>query len=420
MTSRGWDVRWTPAPRQRWDPEESLSMPSRLPECAVPRRAWPLAGAAALAAALATPTLASSDLPVLPQWRSTAEQVAQSGVPLSELAPNAPDVYTVVRGDTLWDISKLFLKSPWRWPELWGMNLEQIRNPHLIYPGQVLMLERGADGRARLRVAQPVGSSGTGGTVRLSPRVRDEAVGDAAIGAIPYHLIAPFLNEAMVYDTDALMAAPRVVAAPEGRVVMSRGDNIFVRGDIADLRDWRVFREPTPLYDPGTRELLGYEARFVGDAEYTRPGELRPRGDGKFDIVPATFRVTGVKLEVGIGDRLAPAPTRDFVNFVPRPPTDPVDGRIVSIYGGYPTAGSNQVVAINRGKRDGMERGHVLALWRDGDRVPDPTDRARPIMRLPDEPNGNLFVFSVFDRVSYALILSSQQPVEVGDRFSKP
>ncbi len=386
----------------------------RRPSASAPvRRRAALAMIASLAAA---PTLATN-LPVLPQWRATAEQVAQAGVPLSELAPNAPDAYTVKRGDTLWDISQLFLRSPWRWPELWGMNLEQIRNPHLIYPGQILVLER-VDGRARLRLAQAVG--GEPDTVKLSPRVREESLGDSAIPSIPMHLIAPFLNEAVVFDTNELAAAPRVVAAQEGRVMMSRGENAYVRGEIADLRDWRVFREAVPLVDPTTNEVLGFEARYVGSAEYVRRGEDRPRPDGKIDLVPATFRITSVREEVGIGDRLAPAPTREFVSYAPHAPAQPIAGQIVSVYGDGLNAGQNQIVAINRGRADGLEPGHVLALWRAGERLPDRTDPQRPLLTLPDERHGTLFVFRTFERVSYALILSVREPVRRGDRFTQP
>jgi len=358
----------------------------------------------------------ATGLPVLPQWRSTAEQVAQAGVPLAELAPNAPDSHVVQRGDTLWGIARLFLTNPWRWPELWGMNLEQIRNPHLIYPGQRLVLLR-ADGRARLVLAQAVGEPPV---ERLSPRIRAEPAGDGAIAAIPLHLIAPFLNEAVVFDTDELAAAPRVVAAPEGRVMMSRGDTAYVLGDIAELRDWRIFREARPLLDPVTRQVLGFEARFVGTAEYLRPGGMQTGNDGRAALVPATFRVTGVRQEVGIGDRLAPVGEREFPSFAPHAPASPVEGRIVSIYGDSLTAGQHQIVALNRGRSDGLARGHVLALWRDGTRVTDRTDPRRPQIKLPDERHGLLFVFRVFERVSYALILSVLDPVRPGDRFTQP
>ncbi|MBE7420566.1 MAG: LysM peptidoglycan-binding domain-containing protein [Ideonella sp.] len=369
--------------------------------------------------ALCTPAFAVN-YPITPEQRSTANQVAQSGVPLSELSPNAPESHTVVRGDTLWDISKIFLRTPWRWPELWGMNLDQIKNPHLIYPGQVLQLVKVGD-RATLRVAQPVGSAVPGNTVKLSPRVRAETLDNGAIPSIPLHLIGPFLNEAVVFSTDELATAPRIVASQEGRVLLSRGETAYVRGDLKGNRDFRVFREAKPMADPDTGEVLGYEARYVGTAEFVRDGGLQASLDGKSaQIVPATFKMTGVRLEAGVGDRLAPVPARDYAAYVPHAPSQPIKGRIVSIYGEAISAGQNQIVSINRGARDGMERGHVLALWRNGARVTDTTDPAKPLMKLPDERIGTLFVFRTFERVSYALIIDAQDPVRAGDRFSQP
>ena len=371
------------------------------------------AGASLLGAQLAA---AEPNLPVTPQQRSTAQQVAQSGVPLSELAPGAPDAHTVQPGDTLWDISKLFLKSPWRWPELWGMNLDQIRNPHLIYPGQVLLLDK-SGGRARLRVGQQIGPDGT---VKLSPRIRSSSLGDGSIPSIPFHLIEPFLNEALIFQGNELETAPRIVATQEGRVLLARGDTAYVRGEIAQQREFRIFREAKPLRDPTTKEILGYEANYVGSAEYVRQGENRTGADGKPEIVPATFTVTSIKQEAGVGDRLAPTPAREFSNYAPHAPQSPLSGQIVSIYGDALTAGQNQIVSLNKGAADGMERGHVLALWRTGTRVIDKTDASRPTIKLPDERHGMLFVFRVFDRMSYALILSVKDPVKPGDGFTQP
>jgi len=382
------------------------------------RRACQLAAAAALLTGAMASTALAVQWPVTEQQRATANQVASAGVPLSELAPDAPDSYTVKRGDTLWDISKVFLKSPWRWPELWGMNLEQIRNPHLIYPGQVLVLEK-TGGRARLRLAQGVGEPSN--TVKLSPRVRSEPLGDGAISSIPLHLIEPFLNEAVVFNTNELAAAPRVVAAPEGRVLMTRGDRAYVRGELGGARDFRLFREAKPLKDPDTGEILGYEAAYLGTAEYTRAGdEAHPNAQGKAEIIPATFVITGVRSEVGVGDRLSPVPAREFISYAPHPPSKPIAGRVISIYGEALNAGQNQIVALNRGAVDGMERGHVLALWRDGVPAKDPTDPKHPQIKLPDERHGLLFVFRVFERVSYALIVTVQEPVNAGDKFTQP
>ncbi len=355
------------------------------------------------------------DYPITSQQRGTAQKVAQDGVALSELAPNAPDSYTVKTRDTLWDISKMYLKSPWRWPELWGMNLQQIRNPHLIYPGQILVLDK-SGGRARLRVGQAV----DGGTTKLSPRVRATDIGAAGIPSIPFHLIEPFLNEAVVFQGDELATAPRIVASQEGRVILSRGDTAYVRGDLSNTREYRIFREARPLKDPTTAEVLGYEANYVGAAEYVRQGESRPDASGKTEIVPATFMVTSIRQEAGVGDRLAVVPPREFTNYAPHAPQGPMAGQIIGMYGDALTGGQNQIVSLNRGAVDGMERGHVLALWRAGSSVIDKTDSSRPTIKLPDEQHGTLFVFRVFDRVSYALILSVKEPVKAGDRFTQP
>ena len=380
------------------------------------QRATLAATGAALCAILGSPATAlaqTSSLPITPEWRSTAQRVAQAGVPLSDLSPNAPDSHTVRPGDTLWGISGMFLKSAWRWPELWGMNLNEIRNPHLIYPGQTLVLEK-VDGRARLRLAGNTGGAPTN-TVRLSPRVRSELLDNGAIAAIPLNLIGPFLTEAAVFNANELDTAPRVVATQEGRVMVSRGETAYVRGELGGARDFRLFRQLVPLVDPLTKEVLGYEGRFVGTAEVTRPADT-----SSAVIVPATFRVTSTRLEAIVGDRLSPVPQQELVAYVPRAPANPVDGRIVSIYGDGLRAGQNQVVSINKGQRDGMERGHVLALWRSGQGAVDTTSGGKTLIKLPDERHGLLFVFRVFDRVSYALILNVQDPVRSGDRFTQP
>ncbi len=356
------------------------------------------------------------NFPVTSQQKATAQQVAEAGVPLSELSPNAPDSYTVKRGDTLWGISGLFLNKPWRWPELWGMNIQQIRNPHLIFPGQLLYLDK-SNGRARLRVGQPVGD---GGNSKLSPRVREGSLDDA-ISTVQVHLLEPFFNEAVIFDTsEELLRAPRVVATQEGRVMLSRGETAYVRGELEGRREWRLFREPKPLRDPTTREVLGFEAQYVGTLNLVRDGVEGTGADGQPLVIPSTFTVNSLRQEAAIGDRLAPVPPREFTNLVPHAPKADVAGQIVSIYGDSLAAGQSQIVTLNRGARDGMERGHVLALWRDGALARDTTVEGKPVIKLPDERHGLLFVFRVFDRMSYALIMNVQEPVKPGDRFTQP
>ncbi|MDZ7812726.1 MAG: LysM peptidoglycan-binding domain-containing protein [Ideonella sp.] len=365
---------------------------------------------------------------VTTQQQATADKVAQAGIPLSELAADAPDSYTVKRGDTLWDISKLFLKSPWRWPELWGMNKTAVRNPHLIYPGQILVLERTADGKAVLRMGRQVGSnSGTGaeaGITKLSPSIRAEPLTLGAIASVPMHLIGPFLTEAVIFDSNELESAPRVVATQAGRMLVSKGEVAYVRGDVDAARNWQMFRAPKPLRDPQSGRILGFEARHVGVAEVIRRGEANAGAGlgagGKDLVVPHSIRVTSLREEADVGVRLAPLPARDTDAFAPHSPESPVEGRVVSIYGDGQVAGQNHIVAINRGAQDGMQRGHVLALWTKGGIKRDTTHLDRATLALPDERHGTLFVFRVFERVSYALILQAEQPVQAGDRFSQP
>jgi len=391
----------------------------------MPFRAAPLSSLAvpAVRAALALSLLAAAsaqaavDYPVTPGQRATADQVAQAGVPLSDLAADAPDTYTVKRGDTLWDISKIFLKTPWRWPELWGMNKTDIRNPHLIYPGQVLMLVK-RDGRATLQIAHDAGSGATGVT-KLSPRVRTANNPDA-ITTIPMHLIEPFLTEAVVFDTDELDKAPRIVAAPEGHVYLGKGDIAYVRGDLSQASDYRVFRQAKPLKDPSTGEVLGYEAPYLGTVQLIALGGTQKNAKGKDEIVPDTVQIKSVRQEMGTTDRLAPVLQREFLRFVPHAPAGAIRGQVISIYGEALQGGRNQVVALNRGAQDGLEPGHVLTLYKAGAMAVDTTSGRRENIRLPDAKSGMLLVFQTYKRVSYALILSSQDSINAGDGFTQP
>ena len=392
-----------------------------------------LAALAALSGALATPPLFAQTPTVTASQKATATQVAQAGVPLNELAANAPDNYTVKRGDTLWAISSVFLKRAWRWPELWGMNLDDIKNPHLIYPGQKLYLET-KDGRAMLRTRPSPSGVAPTDTVRLSPRTRYENLATDPLPTLKSHLIEPFLAEPVIVDDMGLRAAPRIVAAQEGRVLLTRGDRAYARGqgDAAllddparKIKEYRVFRNATPLKDPLTGEVLGYEAQYVGKAVLARgeSTETSTDRDGKprNDIIPATIDIVSSKEEMRVGDRLLPEPERQFMSYVPHAPKNPVDARIVSVYGSaVVNAAQNQVVAINRGSRDGVENGHVMAILKDGARLIDKTDDGRIEMKLPDERNGLLMVFRVFEKVSYALVLEVTDGTKVGDRLVNP
>lgn len=380
----------------------------------------------------------AQNFPITADQKATASQVAQTGIPVEDLAPNAPDSYSVKRGDTLWSISGLFLKSPWRWPELWGMNLQDIRNPHRIYPGQQLYLDK-SNGRAVLRTRQA--SAGDGPpmeTVRVSPRTRFQSAADASIPTLASNIIEPFLAEPLIVDADAFAGAPRIVAAQEGRVLLSRGDRAYARGvsaggaagkPLSDARgeplDYRIFRNAKPLKDPVTGAILGYEAQFVGKAELVR-GESTQQvtaKDGKVttEIVPATIDIVVAKEEMRVGDRLVAEPARSSQSYAPHAPAAPISGQIVSVYGSAVTyAAENQVVVVNRGTKDGLENGHVMAILKDGQVLQDRTDSSRTRIKLPNERNGLLMVFRTFDQLSYALVLQITDGVKVGDRFTNP
>ncbi len=362
-----------------------------------------LAGSPVAPAQDATP---ASRLPVTPQQRSTADQVAQAGVPLSALAPTAPERYTVKSGDTLWDLSGMYLVSPWRWPELWGMNKTQIRNPHLIYPGQVLVLVKNGD-RARLQFAD--GEPGVG---RLEPRIRDVGTGRVAISAIPNNLIEPFLSRPLVLDAKGLADSPRIVGTQEGRVFVGRGDDAYARGIQDDsILNYNVYRPLRPLFDPDDKVRktpIAYEAFYLGTANRVSGGEI------------AKMRIDSSKQEIGVGDRLIPFDRQQIITYVPKRPEAPIDARVIAIYDGVRYAGGGQIITLSRGTDEGVSTGDVLQLWRTGETILDRTAEKREFIKLPDEQIGLAFVFRTFPGISYALIQRGTRAVEVGARASNP
>ncbi|MDD2741780.1 MAG: LysM domain-containing protein [Rhodocyclaceae bacterium] len=315
-----------------------------------------------------------------------------------QLVNNPPDRHIVVRGDTLWGISGKFLKQPWRWPEVWRMNREQIKNPHLIYPGDIILLDDFRGG-PRLRVARPHG---------LQPKIYSEAI-EQEIPSIPANVIEPFISKPLVIEAGEHAAAPRFVASQEDRVFMGIGDTGFVTG-IPDTKilNWHVYRPGKPLRDPDTQEIVGHEAFFLGSATLVQAGE------------PAVMRITEAREEIGRGDRLVPAPPFNLISYVPHRPEAQVEAKVMSIYGGVNEAGKYSVVSISRGKNAELEPGHILALFRT--RVSqgyDDNDR-RVTTSIPEERYALAFVFRVFDRVAYALVVETSKPVIVGDAARNP
>jgi nucleoid-associated protein YgaU len=335
------------------------------------------------------------------------------------IKPDAPDRYVVVPGDTLWGISQKFTDSPWRWPELWGFNKEQIRNPHLIYPGYVIVVDR-ARGQLTVGGASPATTSGQSstaqnageaGTVKLGPRVRSESLAQDQIPSIPANVIEPFLSRPLVIEPDGLDKAPTIVGTQADRVILATGNRGYVRGmGQSKEASWYVFRPGPPLVDPDTNQTLAYEAIYLGTAQLERPGD------------PATVMLTTSVQEVVGGDKLVAAGRPQPITYAPHAPAKGIRGRVISIYGSpgkVGEAGPQAIISVNRGARDGLEVGHVLAVYNLGGTVRDISTNDGTI-KLPDERAGLAFVFRVFNRVSYALIMTVSKPISPLDVVQTP
>ena len=344
--------------------------------------------------------------------------VAQGGQGTLALKPDAPDRYVVVPGDTLWGISQRYTDSPWRLPELWGMNRDQIRNPHLIYPGNVLLLDR-AKGTISIAGGEASGSATTApsGTSKLSPRIRSEAIGRKEVASIPPSAIEPFLSRPLIVEPDGLDKAPTIVGTQSDRVIIAAGSTAYVRGipaNPAAEQSYYVYRKGGPLVDPETKQTVAYEAIYLGTAQLTRPGE------------PATVVLSSAVQEVEAGDKLVAAGRLEAPSYVPHAPDKPLRGRIMSIYKGVSRvgeAGRYSVIALNRGRNDGLEVGHVLALHTADQTVQDvsrPRSAPDALIKLPEERYGLVFVFRVFDRISYALVMNADRPVNAADVVQTP
>jgi hypothetical protein len=356
----------------------------------------------------------------------------------AELRDNAPDSYTVQRGDTLWGISGRFLKEPWRWPEIWKMNQEQIRNPHLIYPGDVVVLDRSS---MQLRISR-------GDTARLSPKVRVEPLAAKAVPTISPADIEPFLSKPLVVGANELDSAPRIIATDEDRVALGAGDVAYVEGVTKEQGGvWSIYRRGDALIDPDTDQTLGYLAIYIGEARVQHFGEV------------SKIRITRSAQEVYSGDRLLPAAKEVPVfSYVPRAPAKQVNGRIVSTYGSLFETGPRSIVALSKGSADGLEVGHVLAIYRNqpgaryalrtsplwGRVGPTGDDSSRAyyseqltprdaslyperqkiteldLKKFPSERYGLLMVFRTFDRASFALVMEASRQVSLNDIVANP
>lgn len=318
------------------------------------------------------------------------------------LRADAPDTYTVQRGDTLWGIAERFLQKPWRWPEVWQINREEINNPHLIYPGQVIVLDRMS---GRLSIGRVVTDQ------RLSPKIYTEAV-EQAIPSIPLSDIEPFLVRQTVVDHEELSGAGTIIGTDTQRVYTAEGDLIFAKDVPPGPGVWQIFRPARPIVDPKTKEVLAFEAHYLGEASVLKDAE-GPR-------IPATLRITSAIEEIGAKDRLLRVDQPRILSYVPKAPDFAVDGNVIEIYRGVAETGRNNVITLNIGAREGLEVGHVVALHRVLGTVAFGEGKTKESFDLPDQRYGVAFVFRVFNRVAYALVMDTDGHVSVGDRISRP
>lgn len=396
------------------------------------------------------------------------------------LQENAPDKHVVVKGDTLWDISAKFLKDPWKWPQVWRLNRDQIKNPHLIYPGDVVWLSF-VDGQPRLSLEK----GRFGETIKLSPRVHGEpiVIKEKGIPVIDPKAIAPFLGLGAVVSKEALESGPRLLGAVDERVLIMVGDQVYASPGEPGTQDWQVYRPGNELVDPDSGEKLGFEAHAVGQAHTVVPGN------------PQTLRIEKAAQEIAIGDRLLPYRPVELEAMVPHAPERDVLGKIISAFGGVAASSQFSTVVINQGARDGLEPGHVLAIHRQGrvlqkdeevkrhrymseqcvkpghkltfdfydpkaelmecDELPpdskqeawrymdvgclkpgahistyalfNPKDVYDPhcrsgdkMVRLPEHRVGLMFLYRVYDKVSYGLIMQADGPIYLLDNVRNP
>jgi len=366
--------------------------------------------------ALPAALLRAEDQPAEPaESMAPAPDTAPEAAPKTEpvaLQDNVPSRYVVVRGDTLWGISSRYLKNPWKWPELWGINKDLVHNPHWIFPGDVLILDlTGATPRLRLEGAPDGGTSRWYGSAlqvtELHPQIRSQPATTAPIPMIPARAIDPFLTRSLIMEPGQLADAPRIIANNDQRVVISAGDTAYVRG----LNDkggdhWQVFRQGRQFQDPRTREILGFQAVYLGDADVMGFGEV------------STVHIASARQEIALGDRLALAPPMQNVSFMPHAPDKLIDGQVIagsdsSVF----ELGTFSVVMLNRGARNGVEVGQVLGLFHSEGRIPLGRNR---VINMPEQRYGILLVFRVFEKMSFGLVMSSSRSVHVLDHVRNP
>lgn len=358
------------------------------------------------------PTPEPTPEPVQVVTQAEPEPVADlpPSVPPESIKPESPERYVVQKGDTLWDIAARFLHDPWMWPKVWHINPE-IRNPHLIYPGDVIALHY-VEGKPYLTLEGVGGTPPPKGmnTVKLSPKVRYQKL-DSAITTIPRSAIEPFLYRPRVVTQDQINGAPYIAGNFGNKLVSGNGMKVYAkRVKKQHVGNYDVVRPGETYRDPVTNEVLGIEVTSLATARLVRAGE------------PATLILSNARQEVLDGDFLAPSEAMDLdFNFFPFAPTSSISGQIISVFNGVSQIGQYNVVVLNRGAREGLEPGNVLAIYKKGEAVFDPYGRTSTTrVNLPDEKIGLLMVFRSYERVSYALVMQATQAIHLLDRVTNP
>ena len=318
-----------------------------------------------------------------------------------------PDSYYVKEGDTLWDIANVFLQDPWLWPEIWHIN-PQVENPHLIYPGDKLALVYDAKGEPKLTVAERAPVKLTPGSSKVTPKVRIESVA-SAIPAIPLEKINAFLTKSRVVNMADLEAAPYVIAGDSRRILSGAGDKLYARGDFKeDEKVYGVYRAGETYFDPETREALGVQALDVGGGRII---------DQTADV--ATLMVNSSNEEIRVNDRLLPNEERKVTAvFHPKAPDTDIKGYIIAVENGVKNVGAMDIIAINRGERDGLMVGDVLAISQTGEVVRDKVKNE--LVQLPDVRSGMMIVFRTFEKMAFGLVVVADRPLSVGDKIRNP
>lgn len=365
------------------------------------------------------------------------------------LKPDAPKSYTVKEGDTLWDISGLYLAQPWLWPQLWKLN-PQVDNPHLIYPGDVLSLSFDADGNPVLAIndenpvikvspdtdspvseAEVVAISGPSGIKKLTPQVRKTIKSTKAVTTLPLKMIRPFLTFEQALTDAEISALPYVLGANEEWKNTVREQILYVKGQLELGSSYGIYRKGKPYTDPVTKELLGYETILVATGKVFRPGNVENK-------TPSSIQVIDVKQEIRQGDRLIPASDGQSLPafFVMRKPETVIEGVIIDTTSDLREFSKWDIVVLNTGAIQDVVPGHMFSIYRKSPPVVDTTrgplymsDASKyekltggiegDVLEMPREKIGQLMVFKVADRVSFAIVTSTTRPIRVGDMIGE-